>query len=37
MNGQDKNKEILMYDGGLFNLRNSQNISKIKNRKKFVF
>ena len=26
---EDKNKEILMFDDGFFNLINSQNISKI--------
>ena len=38
MDDEIKNKEISMYDDGLFNLINNQNISKIKiNQKKLYF
>ena len=37
MDCEGKNKEILMYNDGFFNLINNQNISKIQKTKKIVF
>ena len=37
MDDEGKNKEISMYDDGLFNLINSKNKLKLKKTKKVVF